>query len=216
MLDKIKQYGFYHFLRRAILYCLRLFVFYEKYIVFEMPNFRSRRNLDHELMIFDKEELENLKIKKAISIQDYEKYIRFLSDGDLGVAVLMNGSVAGTGWVRLSGSYEYGCGLSMDIPDHVVVMKNLFVNPEYRGKGIGKVLNKARLSLVAEGVMPIVFIVYDNKVAIRNWLGLGFKSALEVSVYKFFGRYLRIHSCRFSNSEAAIRIEKSLLSGVSK
>ncbi|GAB3002556.1 hypothetical protein GCM10010960_05250 [Arenimonas maotaiensis] len=210
MTDKIKQYGLYHFIRRSALSLIRRIFEYEKYVVFEMPDFRGSSACLNDVISIDSFQMNRLIDCGGVGAQDIDKFQSMLSNGEIGIGVVKNGILVGSAWVQKTGIYRFAKGFEVAIPENVVIMKNLFVSPLHRGSGLGKILNAARLTLVPAGFTPVVFIVYDNRIAIRNWMAYGFKPAINVCTYKLFGSHQRISVRRLSNTAAAVRLERSM------
>ncbi len=67
-------------------------------------------------------------------------------------------------------------------------MKNLYVAPDFRGRGIGTKLNRGRLSVTPPDVIPFGFIICGNRYAIRNWKKAGMELVGEVRERFILGR----------------------------
>lgn len=210
MIDKLKQFGFYHFIRRAVLSSIRRVFEYEKFIAFEVPDFKGSGSSTNDIIPIDSAQVGRLIACGGIDAQDIDKFQSMLSNGEIGIGVVKNGILVGSAWVQKTGIYRFAKGFEVVIPENVVIMKNLFVSPLHRGSGLGKILNAARLTLVPAGFTPVVFIVYDNRIAIRNWMAYGFKPAINVCTYKLFGSHQRISVRRLSNTATAVRLERSI------
>ena len=72
-----------------------------------------------------------------------------------------------------------------------ICLKNLFVKPEFRGMSLGKKINEARINDIPSSCIPCVFVISDNKYAIRNLKMYGFKTQIIVNHYRFFKIYHR-------------------------
>ena len=69
------------------------------------------------------------------------------------------------------------------------MVKNLYVNPAFRGQGIAGKLDLARLSRCA-GKTVFAFIIPENRFAIRNWKKHGMQPVLAIRLERFFkGKY---------------------------
>lgn len=189
MIDKVKQYGFFHAIRRSFLALFRSIISYEKYVIYELSN-NSFNNFSHYSCIqIDYDLVEELVNKSFITHKEATLFLSYLDQKYSGVAVVGKGILAGSAWVQLSGSYVFNRNFSFDIPCGVAIMRNLFVHPSYRGLGVGKLLNKARLSILPDGIYPISLVVFDNRYAIRNWIHLGFTASTSVSIVQIFNKF---------------------------
>jgi len=72
-----------------------------------------------------------------------------------------------------------------------MVLKNLLVFPECRGRSLGKYLNQACIAAIPAGHTPIVFVMTENRIAIRNVKMFGFKEILIVTRTTWFKRWTR-------------------------
>jgi len=103
-----------------------------------------------------------------------------LDEGLTGLYVEENGKLAGLAWIQRGGSYRFAGTTAFRLADRHCVVRGLLVDPVFRGRGIGKRLNAARLALMPSGCVPVLFVVPENRFAIRNWVKLGFCHALNV------------------------------------
>lgn len=211
ILNKVKQYGIFHFLRRALLSFVKGMAKFEKHIVFEIPGFAGGIDFKDKVMLINEKKVQSLLDQNAIESEDATRFLNFISRGELGIGVVEDGVLAGSSWMQVDGFYEFGHGHFMKIPAGVVVMKNLFVSPKYRGRSIGKTLNRARLEFVPVGFVPVVFIVYDNKYAIRNWQDMGFVPTLSVSFFSLMGKYRKITVKQICETPYTSGLKESIL-----
>lgn len=135
----------------------------------------------------------------------------FLTEGSRGIFAEIKGRVAGYAWVQYAGIYQVGPHVRMPIPPEYAVVKNLYVRPAFRGQKIGQQLNLARLSIIPAGLIPAVFILPENRYAIRNWERLGFQKMLFLKQWQWAGQPWRVRVASFSDSFAAEPVRKALL-----
>jgi GNAT superfamily N-acetyltransferase len=115
----------------------------------------------------------------------------FIEEGSRGVCAEVDGKLAGYAWVQFEGEYRFGPSGRLQIPSNHAIVKNLMVLPQYRGCKLGQKLNAARLAMIPAGSIPVVFIILENRFAIRNWEKLGFQRVIQVELKKWCGRIAR-------------------------
>jgi len=124
----------------------------------------------------------------------------FLDEGCRGICTEIDGKLAGYAWVQYEGEYNFGRLGRIIIPSGHVIFRNLFVFPEYRGNKLGPKLNAARLALIPAKHVPVVFIIPENRYAIRNWEKYGFERMLEITKSHWIGGRWRMQLKRLSDS----------------
>ena len=110
----------------------------------------------------------------------------FLEEGSRGLCAEIDEPLAGYAWIQFGGRYVFGRNGKLEIPPKYAIVKNLWVSPEFRGQNIGQKLNAARLALVPAGHIPMVFIIPENRYAIRNWERHKFQRVLEINEWRWF------------------------------
>lgn len=136
----------------------------------------------------------------------------FLLDETFAVVVKKKGKVAGWGFVQRSGVSMYA-GNSYHIPKYTHLLKNLFVEPEYRGQSIGKTINRARINCIPEKTTPTVFVIPSNKFAIRNLEMYGFEKQVYVKNTLWLNKYTKRKIKLLKQGNVALTIEKGLRNG---
>ncbi|MFB0925839.1 MAG: GNAT family N-acetyltransferase, partial [Vicingaceae bacterium] len=106
----------------------------------------------------------------------------------IGYYIEINNELAAWGFVQTKGTYKYG-SYFYDLPESVHMLKNLYVKPNYRGMSLGKKINEARINAIPEGCIPCVFVIPENKYAIRNLKLYGFQEQLKISHTSWFKKY---------------------------
>jgi GNAT superfamily N-acetyltransferase len=164
-----------------------------------------------DVEIVDKGDLTNFLANEAKVNATLRRQLEaFIPLDSYAVIARHNGAVAGWGFVQRSGKSKYG-QYEYSIPEDAHLLKNLYVLPDYRGKSIGKAINLARVSSVPEGTRPIVFVIPDNRVAIRNLEMFGFKKVLLVKD-RFILRSVHQREIRMQeNSSASQRIRSGFM-----
>ena len=114
---------------------------------------------------------------------------RFLSQGCRGFLAEVDGRLAGYAFIQSPDTYTFGSSGRLRIPTATMVLKNLLVFPDFRGQSLGKKLNQARIAAVPEGHTPVVFVMTENRFAIRNLKMFGFEEMLIVTRTTWFRRW---------------------------
>jgi GNAT superfamily N-acetyltransferase len=124
--------------------------------------------------------------------------LRFLEDGCCGFALMAKDRLAGYAFVQPAGTYIFGGSGRFQVPEKMMMLKNLFVFPDFRGHALGKKLNQARLASIPAEHTPIVFVIPENRFAIRNLKMYGFEEIMIVTRKSWFKKWT-IHSIRILN-----------------
>lgn len=86
----------------------------------------------------------------------------------------LNDELVGYGFVQNMGFYHLKkARLTLD-SKNFTIMKNLIVFPNYRGRGIARIIHKTRLGAVGEDREVLVFVLKQNIPAIKNLKSLNF------------------------------------------
>lgn len=110
----------------------------------------------------------------------------FINESTL-IVYLDDLEVCGWGFVQTKGISDYA-RYKYYIPQKTQLLKNLYVNPVYRGRSIGKIINEQRLNCIPTSVTPTVFVMVSNKYAIRNLKMYGFEIQLKVKDTLWFNK----------------------------
>lgn len=114
---------------------------------------------------------------------------RFLDYGCYGFLAEINHRIAGYIFIQPEGIYPFCSGGTFLIPEGMMVLKNLLVFPEFRGRSLGRYLNQACIAAISAGHTPIVFVMPENRIAIRNLRMFGFEEMLTVTRMTWFRRW---------------------------
>ena len=139
--------------------------------------------------------------------------IRFIDDGCQGICARVDDKLGGYAWIQTSGVYSFGRSGRLTIPKQMAFAKNLMVKPDFRGRKIGQKLNVARLALMPSDYIPIVFIIPENRYAIRNWKKYGFKRMVLVRRFCWFSGEWHMRITRLSNNDVTDVLVKALEAG---
>jgi ribosomal protein S18 acetylase RimI-like enzyme len=189
--NKIRQFGYRATITRLLRAVIRPVVRIRDDIILALPGKRNNTEYIAEILPLSMKVAEDLIKSKRISNGEVNKFNNLLSSGSSGFYADINGNVAGYAFLQRNGNYKFGSGGRFVIPNNMVILKNLYVFPEYRGKSLAKELMKARLAAIPENIIPVVFVAPDNRYTIRNLKSLGFCEFISVRVVTFFGKWTK-------------------------
>ena len=129
-----------------------------------------------------------LKTNVKLSKQLKRQLLSFLPQNTIAIIIVRAEIVPGWGFVQQTNISKYA-GYNYSIPEGTHLLKNLFVEPEFRGQSLGKRINKARINSIPEKITPTVFVIPSNKFAIRNLEMYGFRKQVFVKDYLCFNKY---------------------------
>lgn len=184
--ERIQLYGTTTTAKIAVKTLFRPFVKISEFEVLIIENHRC--NEDKKVvksMTLDK--LNYWKDRGEIDTLEYDRFYQFINTDCSGYYIEVNGNLAAWGFVQNKGTYKYGTYF-FDLPKDVYILKNLFVKSNYRGISLGKELNNARINDIPDGCIPCVFVLPENRYALRNLELYGFKKTLKIrhiSVFKY-------------------------------
>jgi len=185
-----RQFGFYYLLKSFFKRFFRhLFTMNSYYLLSNCSDAELDFERNTYIELVDDKGLEDF-IRLRVDDTKLESQLRaFIEAGDCYALVAIDGNrVAGWGYVQHSGTYTFGHS-SYQLPDGVCLLKNLYVHPEFRGESVGKEINVARTTSIPHGQTAIVFVLSDNKYAMRNLEMLGYQRALEINDYLILGYF---------------------------
>lgn len=208
--NRVRQYGVGPSVLQLVRAGFRFGVGYYRASVFLIPNFEGMTYQDPCIALLTHERLKHATAAGEIDLKQSQLLNGFLDEGALGVYAQIDGKFAGYAFVQMSGNYTYGRSGQMTIPSGYAIVKNLFINPIYRGRQLGQKLNVARLALISKGVTPVGFIIPENRYAIRNWEKYGFRKVISVVRWRFFNGRWKTSLKRLSDSPLAGPLLKAL------
>jgi len=201
---RFRQYGLCAGVRQLGMAFVRRFYLESRDFVFVIPKFTGLSFHDPCISILSRERINKAQASGELNQAQAELLTGFLDADCIGVCAEIEGKLAGYAWVQLAGGYTFGGTGRIVIPQRHALLKYLFVVPAYRGMGIGQKLNAARLALIPPDFTPVVFIIPENRFAIRNWERFGFQRVLLVKRWQW-GRNgkLRMQVTRLAELPAA-------------
>jgi ribosomal protein S18 acetylase RimI-like enzyme len=196
--DRIRQYGFLAAMGQILRACVRPIYKFHKDLVFVVAADPGHRCDAALIKPFTQQMIRDAVESGELESGDAQLLAGFLDEGSRGICAEVDGRFAGYAWIQYSGEYRFGEVGRMTIPVKHVVIKNLWVLPDYRGRKLGQMLNAALLALIPPDHVAVIFIIPDNRYAIRNWERLGAVRVLFVKLSRWWSRPWKIELARLS------------------
>lgn len=183
-----KQFGLFYLVKSIFKRLITPIVSKTSFYILAIENHTPVKN-EKNLKIIDVNNLEaffnsGIKLSKQLKRQ----LTSFIPQNTIAIIIIKNNQIAGWGFVQQSGISKYG-GYDYELPQDVRLLKNLYVEPGFRGKSIGKYINRARIDCMPKNTIPIVFVIPSNKFAIRNLEMYEFRKQVLVKDYSWFNKY---------------------------
>lgn len=164
-----------------------------KLLIFRMFQFLIGINVQYILKLDSDGKVDPLIIEngKCIKILEWNNseaislINREIKKNEICFVYQIEGNTAGYAFIQKGGLYKFGMNYIVNLPTDVYMLKNLFVNPSYRGNGVGLKLNLARAEFVRNKKVALVLVMKENLIALRNLQKVGFKKVLIVSHWNF-------------------------------
>ena len=205
--DRVRQFGLRVAYAQAIQAALRPIWQVNRYIVIAMPDHHPNQYSQHaETKAATSAAIEAAAKRGDLNSRQYKQLQNFLADGCWGLMAEIKGRLAGYGFIQPTGEYPFCYSGRFRIPKGMMVLKNLLVFPDFRGFSIGKNLNQARLAAIPEGCVPIVFVIVENRYAIRNLKMFGFQEILIVRRTTWFRKWAKQSIRILNDCEIAHRL----------
>lgn len=192
VLDKFRQFGFYSTLIRLFKSIIRPVLISAEMIVVAIPGHRPiHTNSFSNVFRINKTTITEATKKGNLTINEINKIKQFFKEGSIGYYIEHGNKIAGYAFIQKQGIYQFGHKGQFNIPTRMMVLKNLYVLPEYRGKSLGKTLNEVRVSNIPQGYTPLGFVVKDNRYALRNLQEVGFQEIMIVRVVTYLRKWTK-------------------------
>lgn len=196
--DRIKQFGYISTLKTAFKALVRPVFKISEFEVLVINNHKSTV-INNSVRLISIEKLIYWKEKNEISAVEYKRFFKFINNHCIGYYIEIENRLAAWGFVQTNGQYKYGNSF-YQIPNNVNILKNLFVKPEYRGMSLGKFINETRVGNISSGSLPCVFVIPENRYAIRNLKKVGFENSLRISQYILLKKYTKTVIKKYTNN----------------
>ena len=185
--DRIRQFGYLSTLKTVFKTLLRPIFIISQFQILIIKNHKCTA-VNCSVGLITSEKLNQWNEKNEIDGVEYERFSKFIKNNCIGYYIEIENELAAWGFVQTIGTYKYG-SYFYDLPENVHMLKNLYVKPNFRGLSLGKKINEARINAIPEGFIPIVFVIPENKYAIRNLKLYGFQEQLKISHTSWFKKY---------------------------
>ena len=192
IIDRFRQYGPIAGFRQIFQAAVRKIYHVNQDIVFFRPDHKGYSFADETIKTFNRVRIVRAMAEGEITEDEGSQLLEFVDTGCQGVYADIGGRIGGYAFLQYTGTYNFGRIGRLPIPKDFVVAKNLLVYSAYRGRGLAVKLDTACLALIPTGKIPVVFIIPENRYAIRNWETCGFQRVFFVSCVCVFGRVWKV------------------------
>jgi N-acetylglutamate synthase-like GNAT family acetyltransferase len=197
IINRIKQFGFKTTLVQILKFLFRPIYRNESEIVLArlVHNNYTNNQVDKDINvgIINQKHIEYIKRMNLISTEHIELFEKFISQSDYGIIVDIDSKVAGYAFIQKDGIYTFSRSRgAINISNKVMVIKNLFVFPEYRGKSIGNQLVRVCIDKIPNSVVPISFVLSENIPSLRIFRRLNFDEILKITITEYLGYWKKV------------------------
>ena len=189
--NRVRQFGLRASLAQAVRAAVRPIWCMNRDLILAIPNHQPNQPEYTEIRKMTVQMVEKAAQKGELTQREENRLKRFLDQGCWGFLVDIDHRIAGYIFIQPEGIYPFVSSGKFLIPEGMMVLKNLLVFSEFRGRSFGKYLNQACIAAIPAGHTPIVFVMTENRIAIRNVKMFGFKEMLTVTRTTWFGRWTR-------------------------
>ncbi|MBK1654992.1 hypothetical protein CKO29_09790 [Allochromatium vinosum] len=189
--NRVRQFGLRAALAQAARAALRPVWEAKRDLVMAIPDHRPEP-VDHaEIRRITREDVEAAADRGELTERQRTLLTGFFDEGCYGFLAEVGGRLAGYAFVQPAGAYTWAGSGRFQIPEGMRMLKNLLVFPGFRGHSLGKKLNQARIASIPADQTPIVFVMTENRFAIRNLKLFGFEEMLVVTRTTWLKRWTR-------------------------
>jgi hypothetical protein len=187
--DRVRQFGLFASFAQALRAAVRpVWRINHDLILAILDHKPNEQPVYPEIIDMTAEKIEAAVNRGELTGQQKTSLYNFLAEGCRGFIAEVNGRLAGYAFIQPAGTYTITDTSRMQIPAGMMILKNLLVFPEFRGHSLGKKLNQARIAAIPADQTPIVFVIMENRFAIRNLMMFGFEEILIVTKVTWFGK----------------------------
>lgn len=187
--NRVRQFGLRAALAQAARAAIRPVCDVKRYMVMAIREHRPEPVVFPEIRPVTVEDVDRAADRGELTERQRTLLSGFLAEGCSGFLAEVEGRLAGYGFVQPAGIYAWGGIGRFQAPDGMVILKNLLVFPGFRGHSLGKKLNETRIASIPSGRTPIVFVMTENRYAIRNLKMFGFEEMMIVTRRTWFKRW---------------------------
>ncbi len=189
--NRVRQFGLRVSLAQAVRAAVRPVWCMNRDLILAIPNHQPNQPEYPEIQKMTVQMVEKAAQKGKLTQREENRLKRFLDQGCWGFLAEIENRFSGYIFIQPEGIYTFGNGGNFLIPEGMMVLKNLLVFPEFRGRSLGKYLNQACIAAIPAGHTPIIFVMTENRIAIRNVKMFGFKEMLIVTQTTWFKKWTR-------------------------
>ena len=189
--SRVRQYGLITTIRKLANALVRPIRRKDNQLILAVAPHKSKSFRDVQIRNLTNEDVTDYAIRGELTERQRARMSDFLADGCRGFLAETDGHLAGYAFVQLAGTYVFGGDGRLLIPDGMMILKNLIVFPDFRGNSLGKKLNQVRIASIPESSIPIVFVIPENRFAIRNLKMFDFEEIMIFSRTIWFVRWVR-------------------------
>jgi GNAT superfamily N-acetyltransferase len=209
--NRIHQFGIRAAIAQIFLFLIRVLYQTDRDIVFVIPKFIGHYFHSSNIKPITVESIQKFGKSGELNAEDVQLQLQFLAERCRGVYVEICGKLGGYSWLQFNGIYRFGRTGQMIIPPKHIVIKNVFVFPEFRGNKIGQQLIAASLNLIPSGVVPVILTIPENRFSIRNCEKFGFQRVLQIEKWCWFCGHWQMKLYRLGCDQNAHELEKSFV-----
>ena len=187
--NTFKQFGFLYFIKALFNRLITPIVRKTSFYIVAIENHTPVTQNNEDFEVVDKNNLDDF-FKRDIKLSEQLKrqLTLFITQNTIAIIIIRDNQIAGWGFVQKSGISKYA-GYNYYLTKNIQLLKNLYIEPAFRGRSIGKIINKIRISFISTNNIPIGFVVPSNKYAMRNLEMHGFTKQVFVIDYLWFKKY---------------------------
>jgi GNAT superfamily N-acetyltransferase len=214
LVDRLRQYGWLAAMHQSARVAVRPLRRYRESDIYIVPDFHGFEYDDPTVIKLSRQRvLRGINDGDIVGAGMERRLLSYCDAGYSGLAVEIDGHIAAHGWTQFSGDYLFDDGGCLSLSPKWAVFLGLFVSTEFRGLGLGRKLNAARLASVPAGWLPIGFILPENRYAIRNWETYGFQKVLKVERCRTIGCRWRMTITPLADRAEVELLQKALEKG---
>jgi hypothetical protein len=189
-IDRVRQFGVVASLIQIMKIVIR--PVYRNYGYFILAIRDRQPNLPTaypEIGLMTAERVEHFMRQGAVTQRHERDIKKYLAQGCQGFIAEIDGRLAGYAFIQPAGECSYGYKGRFQIPSKMMLLRWLFVFSEFRGHSLGKKLNQVRIGAIPADQTPIVFVITENRYAIRNLKMYGFEEILKIQWTTWFKKW---------------------------
>ena len=204
-INRVRQFGLHAAFRQILLAIVRPVWQIRKNLVMAIPEHQPDKQPEHaEILDMTPHTVRNAVELGQLNERQQALLQSFLTTGCKGFFCQSDNHIAGYAFIQPAGTYVFAGSGRFQIPDGMMIFKNLLIFPQFRGHSLGKKLHQARIASIPADQTPIVFVMPENRFAIRNLKMYGFEEMLTITRITWFKkktiqRIGKIKNCKITH-----------------